>query len=160
MKKIKLIIILTVSILIVALVILFFVMKPNFNALPEKHFQEIKQLFSDFEPVRLVELENKLEYVARYDLTVDEWNSIKSRIRRFSAESSKSVRGETMMIDELFTQEEIDSILGGYLELYSFPSFITKYYCRTMIGEIHTDKGVSISVCSFVGAYKTFSLFK
>lgn len=158
MKKIKLIIILTVSFLIVALVILFFVMKPYFNEIPEKHMQEIKQLFSDFEPVKLIEKENAPGYVARYDLTVDEWNELRQRLKSFKTESAEYVSGITMMIDSIFTKEEMESIVGGYVDWYRLPSIMTNAYCKTIICEARTAKGISISVYSFIGWYKTTNI--
>lgn len=159
MKKKSVIILVSVVIFIVFLLIILKIMAPVFDKLPMKHMNETADIFSEVKPVVHIDTKDSKGYIERYDLTEDEWNSIKPRLDKFSAESSKSVRGTTMMIEELFTQEEIDSIWGGYVDLYSFPSFITKYYCKTIIGEIHTDQGVSISVYSFIGSYKTFSLF-
>lgn len=159
MKKKLFIVLISVFSLFVFLLVVCRIMKPIFDKMPIKHMQEISDIFSEFEPLADFSFEDSQSYVYKYELTFDEWNSILPKLKKFKAISSETVCGITYAIEDLFTQEEIDSVKGGYKELYSLPGFMTNYYCETVIGEIQTENGVLISVYSFIGGYKTFTLF-
>jgi len=150
MKRKRMLLIISVAIAFAVVALVVFQLSG-----PSRYIKKQRSVFSDYTPTGCEEKKNS-KYLARYDLSLTEWQTLKEKLKSYTVISTDgsyfSNDGACMMPhseSRFFTEEEISEMTDFYYDREHFGLPGLKNWAETAIIVCPKEEGISL----YLGIY-------